>query len=117
MNKPPVNTVYEKAVSFGTTVDKDKLVEIYDNQSHFIYSQSEITENIDRLVVELDKLGFKLGLVSSSSQNWIDKVLPRLSFRDKIEYIISVNDRSDLKPKPNPDAYLEAKLPSGIINT
>jgi HAD superfamily hydrolase (TIGR01509 family) len=110
-----VNTVYEKAVSFGTTVDKNKLIEIYDNQAHSIYSQSEITEDIDNLVAELDKLNFKLGLVSSSRQNWIDKVLPRLAFREKLEHIISVNDRPDLKPKPAPDGYLEAIKELGAI--
>lgn len=103
-----VNTVYERAVSFGAVADKDKFIEMYDNQAHSIYSQSEITKDIDHLVAELDKLNFRLGLVSSSRQNWIDKVLPRLSFRDKLEHIISVNDRPDLKPKPAPDGYLEA---------
>ncbi len=103
-----VNSVHEKAVSLGSNVDKSKLVDIYDKKAHFVYSESEITEDIDDLIKELDTLGFKLALVSSSRQNWIDKVLPRLSFKDKLDCIISVNDRSDLKPKPSPEAYLEA---------
>jgi HAD superfamily hydrolase (TIGR01509 family) len=103
-----LNSVYEKAISLGSNVDKSKLVDIYDRQAHFIYSEAEITEDIDDLIRELDTFGFKLALVSSSRQNWIDKVLPRLSFKSKLDHIISVNDRPDLKPKPSPEAYLEA---------
>lgn len=58
--------------------------------------------------MKLKELNFRLGLVSSSPRKWIDYLLPRLSFSDKLEQIISLNERPDLKPKPEPDGYLEA---------
>ena len=103
-----VNTVYEKAISYGASTNYDEYLKIYDKEAAFIYSKATITGGVEQLVEKLVFLKFKLGLVSSSRRNWIDRVLPRLSFRDRLEQIISLNDRSDLKPKPNPDGYLEA---------
>jgi phosphoglycolate phosphatase-like HAD superfamily hydrolase len=39
---------------------------------------------------------------------WIETVLKRLSFSHDINYVISINDRTDLKPKPDPSSYKEA---------
>lgn len=103
-----VNGAYEKAVSNGLSMGKEEFVQAFDKKAAYVYSKATITKGIGALVEKLIELGFKLGLVSSSRQNWIDHVLPRLSFREKLEYVVSINDRSDLKRKPSPDAYLEA---------
>lgn len=103
-----VNTVYDKAISFGATINKDDYLKAYDKQSAYNYSKANITEGVDPLVAKLISLNFKLGLVSSSRKNWIEHVLPRLSFRNKLEEIISINDSPDIKPKPSPDGYLKA---------
>lgn len=102
-----INTIYEKAVEYGFSMDKGEYVKRYDKQAKRIYDKAPITEEIDTLAEILISHGFKLALVSSSRQTWINYMLPRLSFRDKLEQIISLNDRPDLKPKPYPDGYLE----------
>lgn len=107
-----VSLVYEKATQNGFSMNKDKYLKIYDKQAAYIYSKANITEGVEKLAQTLLKSGYKIGLVSSSRLNWINHILPKLSFSKNFKHIISVNDRSDLKPKPNPDSYLEtiAKL-------
>lgn len=102
-----VNTQYEKAKAFGFTMSQEDFQKTYDEAAFRVYDRSSITVGVDKLADFLILNDFKLGLVSSSPRSWIDQVLPKLSFRDKIASIISLNDRTDLKPKPNPDGYLE----------
>lgn len=102
-----INEEYEKATSYGFSMNKNDFVKAYDKKAAYIYSKASITKGINKLGEKLISLGFKLGLVSSSRKNWIEHVLPRFSFSKSLEQIISVNDRPDLKPKPNPAAYLE----------
>ncbi|HEY4496897.1 MAG TPA: HAD family phosphatase [Candidatus Paceibacterota bacterium] len=103
-----VNDVYRIALENGFAMDKDEYLKIYDEQAKFIYSKSSLTLGMDELVKELHNLEFKIGLVSASRRSWIDEVLPRLSFGDSFEHIISINDRPDLRNKPHPDGYIEA---------
>lgn len=114
-----INTIYDKAVQYGFSMPKEEYAKRYDQQALLIYKKSEITEDLDKLVAELLKRNCHLGLVSSSRQLWIDHVLSRLSFADKLERVISLNERPDLKPKPHPDGYIEVikKLKSTPQNT
>lgn len=102
-----VRTVHERAKALGFTMPREQFQSMYDKVAFTVYDRSNVTPGIDILASFLIKNNFRLGLVSSSAMSWIGKVLPRLSFADKIESIISLNDRLDLKPKPNPDGYLE----------
>ncbi|MDP2649357.1 MAG: HAD family phosphatase [bacterium] len=102
------NSIYEKAAQYGFYMDKKKYYEIYDKQAAYIYSKANITNDVDKLGQKLISLGFKLGLVSSSRTNWINEVVPRIPFKNSLVCIIPINDRPDLRPKPNPDGYLEA---------
>ena len=103
-----VKTVYEKAIAHGASIDYDEYLRLYDEKAVTIYSKASITEGVEELAKKLISWKFKLGLVSSSREKWIDYTLSRLSFRDKFQEIISINDRPDLKPKPDPAGYLEA---------
>jgi HAD superfamily hydrolase (TIGR01509 family) len=49
-----------------------------------------------------------MGIVTNSPQTWINRVFPRLPFKEKIDVTISLKERTDLKHKPAPDGYLEA---------
>lgn len=101
-----VNTAYDRARAFGFLMSREEFQSKYDKTAFRVYDKAIITPEIDSLVDFLIKNNFKLGLVSSSATSWINKVLQRLSFRDKFESIISLNERFDLKPKPNPDGYI-----------
>ena len=103
-----VSAEYERAVSLGFSMDYEEYLKRYDKESARIYSRSKVTEGVEQLAERLIALHFKLGLVSSSRRVWINYLLPRLSFSDKLEQIISLDDREDLKLKPAPDGYLEA---------
>lgn len=103
-----VRSEYEKAISMGYSMGYNEYLGRYDKEAAGVFSRAEVTGGVEQLAEKLIALNFKLGLVSSSPRKWIDFLLPRLSFSDKLEQIISLNDRTDLKPKPEPDGYLEA---------
>lgn len=100
--------VYDLARQNGFNMDKDLFLQKYDKQAIDVYSKSEITKDIDLLIDQLISMDFKIGLVTASRQIWIDQVLPRLKNKKAFEYILSLGERTDLKPKPSPEGYLEA---------
>ncbi|MDO8621406.1 MAG: HAD family phosphatase [Candidatus Levybacteria bacterium] len=102
-----VNSSYDKAKAFGFKMKREEFQGIFDKTAFRMYDMANITAGIDALVGFLIRNNFKFGLVSSSATSWISKVLQRLSFADKFESIISLNERPDLKPKPDPDGYVE----------
>lgn len=101
-----VNSQYDAARELGFEMSREEFQKIYDKAASGIYRKAEITPGIEELAKVLIRNNFKLGLVSSSAMSWIHKVLPRLSFANKFESVISLNERFDLKPKPNPDGYI-----------
>lgn len=114
-----VNTIYDKAKLLGFVMPRKRFQMIYDETAFRMYDIAEITLGIEELIAFLIGKNFKLGIVSSSATSWINKVLSRLSFADKFESKISLNERSNLKPKPDPDGYAESmkNLGSDARNT
>lgn len=100
--------IYDLARQNGFTMEKGLFFRKYDEQAIKVYSQSELTKDIDLLIEKLLALNFKIGLVTASRKLWIDQVLPRLKKKQAFEYILSLGERADLKPKPSPEGYLEA---------
>jgi HAD superfamily hydrolase (TIGR01509 family) len=102
------NTFYDIAFAEGFSLSREEFFQKYDEQAEQVYSHAELTEGIEDLIHELKKTNWQVGLVSSSRMFWIDCALKRMPFRDVFQYVVSVNDREDLEPKPAPDGYLEA---------
>jgi len=100
-------TIFAKAQSLGFDKPIDDTFQKWDDVAFEIYDKSNITPGIEKLGSFLVKNGFKLGIVSSSRMSWINRVLPRLPFKNSIAKIISLADRADLLPKPAPDGYNE----------
>lgn len=103
-----VSLTYDWAAKLGYNGTKKDFSSGYFEIAKTIYNQAPITPGMDDLIGELSGLGFRLGLVSSSSMEWIMTVVARLQNGSKFTYIESVNDHPNLKPKPSPDGYLEA---------
>lgn len=103
-----VREAYEKSVHHGLSMPKEEFSKAFNEKAAYVYSKASIAPGVNELARKLVELGFKLAIVSSSGQIWINHVLPRLSFNEKLSYIVSINDRPDIKPKPSPEAYLEA---------
>lgn len=100
-------SIYNEAVKHGSSVTKEDFFKKFDEIAEKVYQESPFTGGIDDLGQFLLNRDYKIGLVSSSPRAWIDTVLKRLSFGDKITAIVSLNDRPDLKPKPHPGGYYE----------
>jgi beta-phosphoglucomutase-like phosphatase (HAD superfamily) len=103
-----MDDIYERAVTAGTTINKEDLIDEFYKLAGDIYSTAPIPEGTDELVKELLNLGYRIGIVSASPMSWIMTVTQRLSFQDSIELVISLLERPDLKHKPEPDGYIEA---------
>lgn len=103
-----INDTYTKAKGLGYNIDIQEYYRRFDEISLKVYAEAEITPGIEELADKLQGHGFKLALVSSSPQSWIDQVLARISFYDKLEVVLSIHERNDLRPKPEPDGYIDA---------
>lgn len=101
-------SVYAEAVKHGSKAPKDIFIQKFNEIATKVYEESPITNGMDELGNYLAAKDFKMGLVSSSPKIWIDTVLKRLSFSDKITCVISINDMPALKPKPHPGSYILA---------
>ena len=100
-------TIFAKAKSLGFSKSIEETFKKWDDTAFDVYDKSNITPGVDKLGKYLVENDFKLGIVSSSRMSWIERVLPRLSFKNNITNIISLAEREDLGPKPSPDGYLE----------
>ncbi len=103
-----INKIYELACGYGLKMNKNKFVQVYDSYARIIYQEAKITKGIEALIDKLISLNFKLALVSSSRQFWIDMVLSKMKkTADKFDYVLSLNDEG-ITTKPSPDGYLKA---------
>lgn len=103
-----VDAIYKKAQQQGFNLNIQEYYRIYDEQAKLIYLNAIPAANIDKLINHLKAKEFKLGLVSSSRRNWINIALKKLNIKNDFDFILSLNDQRDLKPKPHPDGYIEA---------
>lgn len=103
-----VTDVIERARSLGAVFEPIEYLKVADEMAQEVYARAPITKNVDILAQKLLDAGFRLGLVTQSPQKWLDQVLPRLPFKDKLEVVISLYEHPELKRKPNPDGYVSA---------
>lgn len=103
-----IENSYKKAIELGATVSEKKFREMFFSYAPEIYSESPITKGLDDLERTLSDRGFGIGVVSASPRSWVDLALKRLSFKDRIKVVLSLDEREDLLHKPEPDGYLEA---------
>lgn len=101
-------TWYALAVKKGFSMPIEKYYAAWDKHMETFYPFVPLTGHMKKLVNYLVSKNFKLGLVSSSRIPWINMVLPRLSYKDSFSYVLSTNQRDDLKAKPAPDGYVDA---------
>ncbi len=112
-----VKSTYERARELGLSMPRAEFRRRYDAVAFAVYDRAPVTPGIDELAGFLTANGFRLGLVSSSPASWIGRALERLSLRGQLEAIVSLNERTDLKPKPDPAGYVEAMRMLGCSAT
>lgn len=103
-----IDEIYKKAAKYGFQLSIDEYYKAYDKQAKIIYTEAPLTKGVEDFIKYLKMKNFKIGLVSSSRRIWIDIVIKKLNMLNTFDHIISLNDRKDLKSKPNPDGYFEA---------
>lgn len=101
-------SVYIEVVKHGSKTPREEFIRKFNEISSKVYEEAPLTNGIEELANFLIAKQYKLALVSSSPTSWIDTVVNRLSFKDNISCIISINDNPDLKPKPHPSCYIVA---------
>ncbi len=100
--------IYEWAKGLGYRGSKSEMYKGYDVLAKRIYEEGPITEGIDGLIRALHEKDVILGLVSSSRKPWIMTVVGRLTNGNAFQFIESVDDHPELRPKPAPDGYIAA---------
>lgn len=109
-----VDVLYERIVQYGSKTTKEKFMQIFFEQARSIYKSALLTPGLESLVDLLITLDFSIGIVSASPREWINLAIDRLSFKDKIQVIVTLHDRPDLAPKPAPDGYIAAMQSLGV---
>lgn len=101
-----VSGVYEAASKYGLRKTKNEFEQTYDQYAQIVYKEAKITDGLQELINKLISMKFKLGLVSSSRQHWIDLCLNKFDGKNLFQFVLSL-DSSGKEPKPNPQGYLE----------
>jgi len=109
-----MDTIYERAVANGATVDKQTLLDAFFDIAKTVYKEAPLTNNLAELDAYLVANSYKVAIVSASPSEWIDTVIPRLAFKSKISTVISLWEIEHLRHKPHPDGYLEAMKQLGV---
>ncbi|MBI3956168.1 HAD family phosphatase [Candidatus Gottesmanbacteria bacterium] len=100
-----IGEIYNKAVTLGATLDKKEFDRLSNEAAIRVYGRCSISEGTDELVDYLLSNHWQLALLSSSPMLWIDQVLVRLPWREKLAAVLSLNEHHELRPKPAPDGY------------
>jgi mannitol-1-/sugar-/sorbitol-6-/2-deoxyglucose-6-phosphatase len=101
--------VYQKAVALGAAnVSEKDVYNAFSSKADPIYQNTPITKGINELGKLLLQKQYAIGIVSASPREWMEMVINRLSFKNAISVIISLEERKDLEHKPSPAGYLEA---------
>ncbi len=104
-----VSVIYETAKKYGYNGSKEEFYSGYYPLGEEIYSHAPITVGMENLIKKLHDDGAHIGLVSSSCKPWILAVVNRMKISGKyFQFIESVDDHPELRPKPSPDGYLAA---------
>ncbi len=102
-----VSGIYKVASKCGFKMAKIEFEQAYDQYAKIVYEEVKITDGIEELINKLILMSFKLGLVSSSRQYWIDLVMKKLKGKKLFQFVLSL-DGDAIRPKPFSDGYLEA---------
>ncbi len=101
-------TIFKKARELGADFDEATYIALHDAEANRIYDLASMTQGIDELGKVLHERGYLMGIVSASRSEWINFMLPRLTFAGDLSLVLSLSERSDLRHKPHPDGYQEA---------
>lgn len=99
-----LNTYFKKNLGESCNVDEieNRAFDIYKTKM----SSPEARIGVLDYLQEASEMGFKIGLASSSSKEWVTKYLKELGFLNYFEVIVTRDDVE--KVKPAPDLYLKA---------
>lgn len=100
-----VGDIYKKAVTLGAVFDKNEYDRLCLEAARRVYSKCPMSDGVDDLVEYLLRNNWTLALLSSSPMTWIDQVVSRLPWREKLTNIVSLNEHPELRTKPAPDGY------------
>lgn len=103
-----IEGLWKLARAAGSEVSHEEIARGFDSIYKDVYAESPITEGLNALGETLSRLGYRIGLVTQSLHKWIDRVLPRVPFKDEFKVVLSLGEHPELRLKPEPDGFLEA---------
>ncbi|MFB9274129.1 HAD family hydrolase [Cohnella cellulosilytica] len=96
----------------GKTLDKAELRELFRNRHVERLQSASLRPGVLDRLEEARRLGWKIGLASSSDRAWIEDHLSRQGIRDYFEVIRSSDDVK--RVKPDPELYVLAAEALGV---
>lgn len=101
-----IEEIFQKARALGSTVTREEYTRKNDETGIRVLNRCPISEGVGELVEYLVKHDWQIALLSSSPMHWIEQVLRRLTWRERLTMVLSLNVHKELRPKPAPDGYL-----------
>jgi beta-phosphoglucomutase len=102
-----IQNLFHKA---GLSVDVDRILEIYDQQNRIFQEEYlgkvRLYPEALTLIDGLQQSGLRLGLVTSSRMNLVERIWEDHHYLNRFDTIVTADDVTRFKP--NPDPYLKA---------
>lgn len=108
--------IYQKAYALGFRMDRAEYDRRYNETAIRVYARCTISIGTDVLVNYLGTHGWHLALLSASPMLWIEQVFRRLSWRDRLGAVLSLDEHKELRPKPAPDGYQHLLRQVGVTS-
>lgn len=97
----------------GRPLDRDTVTERRQAREFELIDLEDLRPGIEGYLEEADRRGLRTALVSSSSRDWIQRILGRLERLDHWDAIVAA-DGDPTRAKPRPTLYLEALETLGL---
>jgi HAD superfamily hydrolase (TIGR01509 family) len=97
---------------FGSTIDWDKVTPERMKRRYELLSQEQTLPGVAEIITQGKKLGFQIGLASSSPRSWIDERLPQTGLEACFDVITTIEETG--KAKPDPALFLQTAVKLGI---
>lgn len=97
--------IYKAGMILGYSQSEQTFLAEMDRLAKNIYAIAQLSEGLEDLLNWLSTNQYKIAVVTSSQEGWMNTLIARISNSKLISLKLSVHADKHLKPKPAPDGY------------
>lgn len=109
-----IANIYRQAVKAGYKESLATYYQRYNRKALEVFKKGQLATGLIELINWCNSNNIKIGILSSSPRFWIDLFLRRITWKESIRAILSVNDDPKIRAKPAPDGYLQILRDLGV---